>query len=84
MENLNNTGLTNIIVISIVADIIGLVGAFSLILILPWSAIFMVLIIVFLLNHLRSSYTLLFTHKRNDFNNRLADIIDSNVLLGEE
>jgi len=84
MENLNNTGLTNIIVISIVADIIGLVGAFSLILILPWLAIFMVLIIVFLLNHLRSSYTLLFTHKKNDFDNRLADIIDSNVLLGEE
>jgi len=84
METLNTTNLTKIILGSIVADVIGLIGAFSLILIKPWSTIIMIIIIAFLLNHLRNSYTLLFAEKNTNNNNRLSEIIDNNVLLGED
>ena len=84
MENLNTTNLTSIILMSIIADIIGIIGAFSLILIIPWSTIIMIVIIAFLLIHLRNSYTLLFEQKKNSNNTRLSEILDNNVLLGED
>jgi len=79
MEYSNTTNLNSIIIMSIIADIIGLIGAFSLILIIPWSTIIMIIIIAFLLNHLRNSYTLLIVQKSID--NKLSEILENNVLL---
>jgi len=85
MENLNTTDLTRLIIMSTIADIMGLIGAFSLILIIPRSTIIMIIIIAFLLNHLRNSYTLLFAQKKiGNNNNRLSEILDNNVLLADD
>ena len=80
MENYTNTNLPNITIFSIFADIIGLIGAFSLILLIPWATI----IIAFLLNHLRNSYILLYTEIKLGNNDRLSEILNNNVLLSED
>ena len=84
MENYTNTNLPNITIFSIFADIIGLIGAFSLILLIPWATIIMTIIIAFLINHLRNSYILLYTEIKLGNNDRLSEILNNNVLLSED